>query len=468
MAKGRVKRHLVFWLSAAVFALLIFSGIMPNPFPALWAWLSQDRPLAPDLAWQDRLGSRPDGAVAVGDVVAVADGSNAYLYRRATGQPILPATEEEWPAEWLVVAGQGDNAVVITSPRGENGYEVREAGRGRLVDADDQAVAVWGFREGWLDLRCDSGRVCNVRAFRPGQSEPLWRTDLPGERVGMLGANPPLAGPQPAQVSRIDPGVAGPQPMPPVLGFPVKLRGADVVVVLDTRTGRILQEVEQRPGERVVVIGERVIRSTLERHNGVCVSRITGHDAVSGDPVWGPEPYHLWGTGDVGCEQRVPPVASGAAVVAVAPDGRPMVLDAYDGRVLWLGELGESVAGLSSRRAIIRTDQATSVYAVRLGGDGDPIWQRRVDRDATLMIAQCGVIVADRHPNRIYVWDPGTGDDLLSLSTSAKALACASDGVVIANGRSIGFARFDTGDDGPDREPVTEPGNGEMPPVDPK
>lgn len=464
MAKGRVKRQLVFLLTAAVFALLIISGIMPNPFPGIWAWLSEDRPLAPGLAWQDRLGSRPDSAAAVGSVVAVADGSSAHMYDRATGRPIPVTTEDEWSAEWVVVAGRGADAVVITSGRGEDGYQVRESGRGRIVDQDDEAVAVWGFQQGWLDLRCDSGRVCNVRAFRPGSAEPLWRTDLPGERVGMLGANPPLAGPQPAGVSRIDPGISGPPPLPPLLGFTVTLRGGDVVVVVDTRTGRILHEAEQRDGERVIVVEDRVIRSTLARHNGVCVSTVTGHDPVSGDPVWGPVSYFLWGTGDVGCEQRTPPVASGSAVVAVAPDGRPVVLDAYDGRVLWTGELGESVAGLSPERAVIRTGDESAVYAVRLDGNAQAIWQRRVDRDATLAIAQCGVIVADRHPNRMYVWDLGTGEDVLSLSTSARALACATDGILIADGRSIGFASF--GGTSPD--PVPEPANGADPPVDPK
>jgi hypothetical protein len=464
MAKGRVKRQLLFGLTAAVFALLIIAGIMPNPFPAIWQWLSEERPLAPGLAWQERLGSRPDSAAVAGDSIAVATNSTAQLYERDSGEIITVTEDGDWSTAWVVVAGSGPDAVVITSVEGGAGYQVRRP-NGRISHEDEHAVAVWGYRDGWLDLRCDDGRVCQVRAYQPGRIEPVWRTDLPGERAGMLGADPDLAGPRRAEVTRIDAGVSGPARLPPLLGFTVTRRDADLVVVVDTATGRIVREWEQTDGERVIVVERRIIRSELARHNGVCVSTVTGYDPVTGDAAWGPRPYHLWGTGDVGCEQRVPPLAGGAALAAVTADGRPIVIDAHDGRVIWEGKITERIEGLSPDHAVIRAEDETTVYAVALGRDGTPVWDRRTDEDSTLIIAQCGVIVADRHPNRVYVWDPHTGEDTLSLSTSARVLACAPDGLLITEGRSVGFARFDGATEAP---PPGRPPDDSEPPLEGK
>jgi outer membrane protein assembly factor BamB len=102
------------------------------------------------------------------------------------------------------------------------------------------------------------------------------------------------------------------------------------------------------------VVGDRVVRSVMTRHADVCVSEVTGLDPVSGAAVWGPEEFHLWGTEGVGCEQRVAPLAGGGAMTATAPDGRPLVVDAYDGRVLWSGELDQRVEALTADVAVVR------------------------------------------------------------------------------------------------------------------
>jgi hypothetical protein len=231
---------------------------------------------------------------------------------------------------------------------------------------------------------------------------------------------------------------------------------------VDTGNGRVLQEQPVADGERIIVAGDRVIRSTMARHGGVCVSQVTGHDPFTGNAVWGPSPYHLWSSDGVGCEQRVPPLGGGGALTAVGTDGRPVIIDSYDGRVVWTGELDERVEDLSAERAVVRAADRTTRYAVLLGGDGDRQWERIAHEDAGVTLASCGVVVADRDPNRIYVWDPVTGDNLLSLSTSARVLACAPDGVLIAEGRSIGFARFDgAAPDAPAPEDSSDP-----PPLD--
>ncbi|MGH3683360.1 MAG: hypothetical protein ACRDT2_24300, partial [Natronosporangium sp.] len=79
MAKGRGRRQLWLLLAVFVYALLVGSGIAPNPFPAIWGWLTEERPLADDLTWQDRLGSRPAAAAAAGDSLAVDAGTSTQL-----------------------------------------------------------------------------------------------------------------------------------------------------------------------------------------------------------------------------------------------------------------------------------------------------------------------------------------------------------------------------------------------------
>jgi hypothetical protein len=441
MAKGRRTNQLLLLLVIGMCVLLMVADIVPNPFPGIWEWLNRERPLAEGLVWQERLGNHADSATAADDTFAVDASGEAQLRSHATGAQVAPIGEEEWESDWIVVAGTGPETVVLVNPSGRDGYEVRTS-RGAFLHEDEHAVAAWGFSDGWLDLTCDQG-ACRLRGFQSGRTAPVWETDLPGQRDGLGGANPPLAGPRPIGANRIHTGVSGPEPMPSVLGFPITRDGGDAVLVVDTDDGEILQDFQLEGGERVIVVGERVVRSVMTRHADVCVSEVTGLDPISGAPVWGPQDFHLWGTEGVGCEQRVPPLAGGAAMTATATDGRPLVVDAYDGRVLWSGELDQRVEALTPDVAVIRDEEGTTLFGVRLGRDGEPLWDRRVDREAGATAASCGILVSDHDPNRLYVWDPFSGEDRLSLSTSARALACAPDGLLLADGRSIGFARFD-------------------------
>src|SRR5690606_8839319 len=219
-------------------------------------------------------------------------------------------------------------------------------------------------------------------------------------------------------------------------------------------TGDVRQVVSQGRDEKVIVVGERVIRSVTTRHNDVCLSTVTAHEVPSGEPVWGPEPYHVWRS--AACEQRTPPLSGGAALAVVAPDARPVVIDANDGRVLWVGTPEQSVVALTPELAVIRSQEHGTLSGVTLGGDGTPRWERAAEPDAEVVITPYGVVVADRDPSRVYVWDSDSGDILLSVPTGAKVLDCAPDGLVLAGGRSLGYARFGTGVEGgaPGGDPV--------------
>jgi hypothetical protein len=460
MAGGKSSwfRRVMLLIAVFLYAALLAADIAPNPFPGIWDWINRERPLAPDMAWQERLGSRPDSASVAGDAVAVHSGDRVELRDRGSGILRGPTDPAGWPAGWVAVAGEGAGATVITAGE-ESGYELRTPD-GVLLHKVEDAVAVWTYRDARLDLRCDDGRACTLRAYHPAGAAPEWTTDLPGRRQGTLGANPPLASGRLPQATRIDAEVARPPRTPQLLGLPVERRSGNAVVVVETATGKVLQILERGDSEQIIVVGDRVIRSTTADQNGICVASASGYDAVSGSRVWGPEPYHVWSA--EACEQRTPPVAVGAAMAVVGPTGRPIVLDAYDGRVLWRGKAKESVSGLSERIVVVRAADGTTLYGMVLGGGGgggggERAWERRAEPDAEVVVGSCGVGVSDRDPNRVYVWEPITGERRISVPTSAQVLACAPDGLVLAGGRSVGFVVFDDlagGSSGGDREPL--------------
>lgn len=428
-------RRLVWLLAAGLASLLVYAGIVPNPLPPLWDWINRERPIAAGLDWQERLDGRPSNAVPVGDRLVLAAAGEAQLWERRTGAPVL----EGWDADWLTVAGSGSDAVVITGRMFSRGYQVRDPVTGAVVHEDPDARAVWGFRDARLDLRCNGARSCELRAYRPGGMQPLWTAALPGAGSGLTGPEPELAGAAVAVPAPVEEAAAGPPPLPRLLGVPLD---RDRIAVVRTGTGEVLSRVEVGGDERVLVAGGRVIRSVVTRQDGVCRLSVTGYDPVTGSAVWGPEPYNLRTVTGGGCEQRNRPVGSGAALVAVGPEGHELVIDANDGRVLWSGGADEQVQALSEDLAVVRGADPTVRYGVVLGGDGTPQWERTVDEDAGVLLAGCGAVVADRDPNQVHVWDPRNGNDVVSVLTSARVLSCAPDGLILTDGRELGFLAF--------------------------
>jgi outer membrane protein assembly factor BamB len=444
MAKGRGWRNrLLLLLAVSTFTLLIVAGIMPNPFPPIWDWINRERPIAAEVDWQERLGARLSAAGVAGSAVVADAGRKVAAFDRVTGEEIL-----EWTADWLTVAGIDGDAVVITGETLSRGYEVRDPATGVTVHADEDARAVWGFRQARLDLRCDGARSCELRGYRPDSAVPLWTTDLPGAGSSLVGADPDLTTANIRVPARVHKRVSAPGDLPLLLGVPID---RNRVALVHSGTGELLRVIDAERDELIMVVGDRVLRSVAIRRDGVCQVSVTGYDAFTGNVVWGPRPYNLRTITGGGCEQDYAAVAAGAALIAVDPEGSEFVIDAGDGRVLWRGEPDERVQGLTEDMAVIKAADPAVRYAVRLGPDQTPRWQQRVDPDAEVMIVDCGIVVADREPNRLRVWDPSDGTERISVRTSARMLACAPDGLVLASGRSIGFVPFD----GPRSDPGT-------------
>ena len=435
MAKGRAWRNrLLVLLAGSTFTLLIVAGIMPNPLPSVWEWINRERPIAAEVHWQERLGGQLSAAGVAGGTVAVGAGRKAEVLNRATGEEIVA-----WSADWLTVAGTGADAVVITGESMSRGYQVRVPGSGAMIHEDEQARAVWGFQQARLDLRCDGPRSCELRAYRPDGSQPIWSADLPGAGSGLVGVDPDLTTATVRVPVRVHERVGAPPPLPLVLGVPVD---RDRIALVHSGTGETLALREAGRDELIMVVGDRVIRSVVTRRDGICVLSVTAYDAFTDTVVWGPRPYNLRTVTGGGCDQRHTAVASGAALVAVDPEGDELVVDAGDGRVLWRGGPGERVQGLTEDMAVIKGADDTVRYGVRLGWEGSPLWERRVDPGADVLLAGCGVVVSDREPNRLHVWNRDTGEDRISVRTSATMLSCGPDGILLARGRSLGFAPF--------------------------
>jgi outer membrane protein assembly factor BamB len=444
MAKGRAWRNrLLLLLAVSTFTLLIVADIMPNPFPPMWDWINRERPIAAEVDWQERLGGRPSAAGVPGSTVVADAGRRAAAFDRATGEEIL-----DWTADWLTVAGTDGNAVVITGETLSRGYQVRDPATGTPILEDEDARAVWGFRQVRIDLRCDGARSCELRAYRPDSPVPLWATDLPGAGSGLVGADPDLTTASVRMPARVHERVGAPEDLPLVLGVPIDRQR---VAIVHSGTGELLAVHDAGRDELIMVVGDRVLRSVAIRRDGVCQVSVIGHDAFTGNVVWGPHPYNLRTITGGGCEQQYAAVAAGAALIAVDPEGKELILDAGDGRVLWRGEPDERVQGLTEDMAVIKAADPAIRYAVLLGRDRTPRWTQRVDPNAEVVIVDCGIVVADREPNRLRVWDPVNGEERLSVRTSARMLACAPDGLVLASGRSLGFVPFG----GPRSDPGT-------------
>ncbi len=458
-------RRLLWLLVAGLLSLLVVVGILPNPLPAIWEWINRERPLAAGMEWQFRFSGRPSGAVAVDDLVVVGAGDQVQVRERLSGMPVVNG----WDAEWLTVAGTGRDTAVITGRLMSHGYQVRDPATGTVVHEDHDARAVWGFRDARIDLRCTGPRSCELRGYRPRGEQPLWSAGLPGAGAKLVGPDPPLGGAAVDVPVPVEPLVAAPPALPRLLGVPVD---RNRLVVVHTGTGEVLAQVAAESGEMVLVVGERVLRSVVTRQDGICRPEVTAYDPATGAPVWGPEPYHLRTVTGGGCEQRDRPTGTGAVLVAVGPDGSELVLDANDGRVLWRGEPGERVQALSEELAVVRAADGAVRYGVALGGDGSRLWEHPAHEDAGVVLAGCGVVVADRDPSRIRIWDPDTGEEVTSVLTSARLLACADDGLVLSEGRSVGFLPYPgvvaptDSPPGPGPEPGPGPRDPQAPPPD--
>ncbi|MEH0982795.1 PQQ-binding-like beta-propeller repeat protein [Micromonospora sp. CPCC 205556] len=407
-----------------------------NPFPGLWDWVNRSQPISePDVVWQQRVGGTPKSVTIAGETVVVEQRTRVEARSLATGTQLW-----ERKADWAAVAGGDRDAVVAVGKLLVKGYELLDPATGVVRRRDDDAVAVWTYRNLLLDARCTEATDCTLSAWDPRGTTPLWTAFLPGVSTGLFADNPQLLGTRRLTALRVDDGAAGPERVPPLLGFPVDGR----VHVVDTATGRVVQNVEPGRDERLAVVGGRMLRITAVSADGSCRYAISGRDPATGQEVWRRAGVNVRTADSAGCAQREDPQGARNVLVGVAPDGREAVLDGYDGRLLLVDAEGEKLLAVDDRYALVRSADKRTITGRELGADRVR-WTRPAGGKPGAALTPYAAVVAAEKPNRLTALDPRTGRELVVLRTSANVLAVGPNGMIIGEGREIGYVRFGAG-----------------------
>ncbi|MDG4815786.1 PQQ-binding-like beta-propeller repeat protein [Micromonospora sp. WMMD956] len=427
-----------FLLGLVTVVVLAVAGVW-NPWPGVWDWVDRSEPISePDVIWQQRIGGTPKSVTIAGDTVIVEQRTRVESRSLATGAQLW-----DRKADWAAVAGGDRDSVVAVGKLLVKGYEVLDPATGATRRRDDDAVAVWTYRNLLLDAHCVEATDCTLSAWDPRGTAPLWTAFLPGVSTGLFADNPDLLGTRRLTANRIDAGAAGPEPVPPLLGFPVDGR----VHVVDTATGRVLQNVEPGRDERLAVVGGRMLRIRAVGQDGVCAFTLTAHDPTTGKQVWRRTGINLRTADSAGCAQREDPQGARNVLIGVAPDGREAVIDGYDGRLLQVNDEGQKLIAVDDRYALLRTADKRSIVARELGADRTR-WTRPTGEKNGATLTPYAAVLTQEKPNRLIALDPRTGKELLVLRTSANALAVGPAGMVIGEGREIGYVRFGAGGSG--------------------
>lgn len=419
-------------LIGILIVVLAMTGVLTPFLDKVWAFVSRSEPLSnPAPAWQQRLGGTPVSATIAGNTVVIE-------YRTIVEARGLATGSRAWErkADWAAVTGNGTQSAVVVGKLLVKGYEVLDPSTGGLIRRDNEAVAVWTYRNLMLDVRCYDPRDCVITAWNPRGTAPLWTAPVPGIGFVLFADNPEVLGAQPLTSTRIAEQAGGPEPVPPVLGLPIDGK----VYVLDTAGGRVLQEMEPARDERIVVIGGRALRITALSRDSTCYFNIVAIDPFTGAEVWRNTGINLRTTSGSGCTQRSDPAGGRNVVVGVAPDTRELVLDAYDGTVLWQGEPGQRLVSVDDVSALVKSADGTTLTGAELRAGTR--WDRPVHEKSQAALARYAAVLLDERPDRLIAVNPLTGVELVSVRSKAEVLAVGVSGVIIGDGRDIAYVRF--------------------------
>jgi len=423
------------WVVAALIVLVILVSTNTwNPFPGIWDWVSASQPLSsPNVAWQQRLGSGPQSVTFAGNAVVVEHRTSIEARGISSGAQLW-----EKDKDWAAIAGEGYESVVVVGELLTKGYEVVDPVSGAVRRTDKQAVAVWTYRNALLDVRCDDAKECQLSAWEPRGTSPMWTVELPGVGFVLYADNPDLLDAKPLNTRRVEGGAGGPTLMPSLLGFPIDGK----VRVVDTAAGRVAQDFEPDRHDRHVVVGGRVIRVQAKSADGTCYFTVIATDPALQREVWRHEAVNLRTAQGAGCAQREDPGGGQNVMVGVTADGREAVLDAYDGRVLWLGGHGDKLLAVDDQYALVRPSGGKAITSYEFGEKRASWSYATNDPKAGVAITPFAAIVASEDPDRLAALSPANGRTLVEVRSSAKVLAVGPTGMIIGEQREIGFIPF--------------------------
>jgi outer membrane protein assembly factor BamB len=420
-------------VGVVVVIVLATTGVW-NPFPKLWSWINQSDPIAEGVAaWQTPIGGSPRSVTISGGAIVVEYRTSVEAYGVIGGVRLWKSD-----ADWAGVAGGAGDAVVVVGRLLTKGYEVLDPATGAVRRRDTEASAVWTYDDAVLDLRCPKAGECELSAWEPRGNRPLWTISTPGIGFVLDAANPDLPDTQPLSSSQIDARVAGPRPLPNLIGLP----GDGKVQVVDTAQGRVVQTRTPARDQRVAVVGSRVLTVTGEARDGTCYYSVIAHDPPNGRPVWQRDALNLR-TADNGssCKQERDPAGGDDVVLGVDPVGRPELIAAHDGRMLWRGEKDQAVLAVDDGYALVRTADKRTLVA-RSFSRGKVAWRRGIGADAQAALTPYAAVVVERKPAKVIAVSLRTGGVLAEARTGAKVFAVGPEGMILIAGRDMAYLPF--------------------------
>ena len=419
--------------AGVVVVVLATTGVW-NPFPRLWNWVNTSDPIAPGVAqWQQRIGGSPQSVTIANDAVIVE-------YRTSVEAYGLGAAVKLWTsdADWAAVAGGNADAVVVTGRLLTKGYQVLDPRTGVVRRRDTVASAVWTYENAIVDLHCAKGDNCELTAWDPRGTRPLWQLNTGGIGFVLDASNPNLPDTEPLTSPQVDDNVAGPTFMPSMIGLPVDGK----ISVVNTATGKLVRTVATRSDQRIAVVGGRVLTVTGTARDGTCYYGVVADDPVSGQLVWSRDGLNLR-TADNGssCKQSRDPAGGSDVMLGVDPVGRRELIDGNDGRTLWHGARGEDVLAVDDGFAVIRSADQKTLAGRSFSGHGT-VWRRSVGGGATAAVTPYAVIVAEIKPSRITALSRFGSSVLVDLRTGAKVFAVGPRGLILVSGRDMAYLPF--------------------------
>ncbi|MGH3713641.1 MAG: PQQ-binding-like beta-propeller repeat protein [Micromonosporaceae bacterium] len=373
----------------------------------------------PKPQWSERVDGRPIAAAVGADRVVVLLNGAVEVRRLSDGGTAWNRT-----VDWAVPTGD----TVVAGRANGGGYEVLDTGTGRVRWQDTGAREAWPYTDVVIGLTCsEDGDGCTLRARGTGDGATRWsvRVDTAAQR---LSGHPDISEvvDRDRMLSPSYPGAA-----PPLVG----LVGDRNVTVVDTGSGGVPGRLPEDAETRVAVAGDRVLGVTARAADGGgCRYSVRAWNR-SGGEVWSRTGYDLGTVSGSGCEQRVDPLVAGQVVAAVTPDDRPVLLDVRSGSVRWTGRSGSRVIASGSNLAVVRSRDG-HLIAISTA-NGAVLWSRPAGKDASVFVLPEAVVVRDA--GHLTAIGPG-GTVRKRWKSQAAPIGAGPGGLVLANGRTVGYA----------------------------
>jgi len=415
-----------------VLVVLATTGVW-NPFPKIWSWIDTSDPIAPGVAqWQLSLGGTPQSVTITGGAVIVEYRTSIEAYGVGAGVKLWKSD-----ADWAAVAGGEADAVVVVGRLLTKGYQVLDPRTGQVRRVDTTATGVWTYTNGILDLHCAKGNDCELTAWDPRGTQPLWTVPAPGIGFKLSADNPDLPDTKPLTANRVNPQVAGPAQMPSLIGLPEDSK----VRIVNTAQGKVVQTATPASNQRIAVAGGRVLTVTGDARDGTCYYGVVANSPASNQTVWSRAGLNLRTAGNgSSCKQDRDPAGGSDVVLGVDPIGRPELLAAHDGRILWRGDKDQRVLAVNDANAVIRSADGTSLTGRSF--TGAPGWRRSVSTKGQAALTPWAVVITDSKPDRVTALNPSNGSVLTEAKTSATVFAAGPGAMILVSGRDMAYLPF--------------------------